>query len=94
MAFDNAASAGVDGSLGQFTGVPSAVGQPSWQAYGKERAYLSFEDVPRPKAHLMPGMYEFNEQVVCRRRAAGGIPWHWNVGLASPPLPPEAAQCR
>ena len=76
------------------TGVPSAVGQPSWQAYGKERAYLSFEDVPRPKAHLMPGMYEFNEQVVCRRRAAGGIPWHWNVGLASPPLPPEAAQCR
>ena len=76
------------------TGVPSAAGQPSWQAYGKERAYLSFEDVPRPKAHLMPGMYEFNEQVVCRRRAAGGIPWHWNVGLASPPLPPEAAQCR
>ena len=76
------------------TGVPSAVGQPSWQAYGKEHAYLSFEDVPRPKAHLMPGMYEFNEQVVCRRRAAGGIPWHWNVGLASPPLPPEAAQCR
>jgi ferredoxin len=28
------------------------------------------------------------------RRAAGGIPWHWNVGLASPPLPPEASQCR
>jgi len=23
------------------------VGQPSWQAYGKERAYLSFEDAPR-----------------------------------------------
>ena len=42
----------------------------------------------------MPGMYEFNEQVVCRRRAAGGIPWHWNVGIASPPLPAEASQCR
>jgi len=76
------------------TGAPSAAGQPPWPAYGTERAYMAFEDVPRPKTHLMPGMYEFNEQVVCRRRAAGGIPWHWNVGLASPPLPPEASQCR
>ncbi|HEX5162753.1 MAG TPA: carboxylesterase family protein [Steroidobacteraceae bacterium] len=76
------------------SGVPAAAGQPSWPSYGKERAYLSFEDVPRAKTHLMPGMFEFNEKVVCRRRAAGGIPWHWNVGLASPPLPPEAAQCR
>ncbi len=48
---------------------------------------MAFEDAPLPKKHLMPGMYEFNEQVVCRRRAAGGIPWHWNVGVASPPLP-------
>jgi para-nitrobenzyl esterase len=76
------------------TGAPAAAGQPPWPAYGGERAYLSFEDAPRPKTRLMPGMYEFNEQVVCRRRAAGGIPWHWNVGLASPPLPPEATQCR
>jgi len=72
------------------TGVPSAAGQPPWPAYGSERAYMAFEDVPVPRKHLMPGMYEFNEQVVCRRRAAGGIPWHWNVGLASPPLPAEA----
>ena len=75
-------------------GVPSAADQPKWPAYGSERAYMAFEDVPRPKLHLMPGMYEFNEQVVCRRRAAGGIPWHWNVGLASPPLPPPEAQCK
>jgi len=74
------------------TGVPGAGGQPPWPAYGTERAYMSFEDVPRPKTHLMPGMFEFNEQVVCRRRAKGGIPWHWNVGLAAPaPMPPEAA---
>jgi para-nitrobenzyl esterase len=76
------------------SGVPTADGQPPWPAYGKDRAYMAFEDVPRPKTHLMPGMFEFNEQVVCRRRAKGGIPWHWNVGLASPPLPPEAPQCR
>ena len=76
------------------SGVPSAAGQPPWPPYGAERAYMDFEDVPRPKTHLMPGMFEFNEQVVCRRRAQGGIPWHWNVGLASPPLPPEVPQCR
>jgi para-nitrobenzyl esterase len=75
-------------------GVPSAAGQPPWPAYGTARAYMAFEDVPRPRIHLMPGMFEFNEQVVCRRRAQGGIPWHWNVGLASPPLPPEAPECR
>ena len=72
-------------------GVPSATGQPAWPAYGTERAYLAFEDAPLPKKHLMPGMYEFNEDVVCRRRVAGGIPWHWNVGVASPPLPAEAS---
>ena len=71
-------------------GVPSAAGQPAWPAYGTERAYMAFEDAPRPKTHLLPGMYELNEQVVCRRRAKGGIPWNWNVGLVSPPLPPEA----
>ncbi len=73
------------------SGVPSASGQPAWPAYGAERAYMAFEDAPQPKKNLMPGMYEFNERVVCRRRAKGGVPWHWNVGLASPPLPAEAA---
>jgi para-nitrobenzyl esterase len=75
-------------------GVPSASGQPQWKPYGAERAYMAFEGVPRPGVHLLPGMHELVEQVVCRRRASGHIPWHWNVGLASPPLPPEAAQCR
>lgn len=71
------------------SGTPSAAGQPEWPTYGAERAYMAFEDVPRPKTHIMPGMYEFNEQVVNRRRAKGSIPWNWNVGLASPPLPPK-----
>jgi para-nitrobenzyl esterase len=76
------------------TGTPAAANQTPWPAYGRERAYLAFEDAPHAKTQLMPGMYELNEQVVCRRRAAGGIPWHWNVGLASPPLPPAVPQCR
>jgi len=74
-------------------GVPKASGQADWPAYGADRAYMSFEDAPLPKKNVMPGMYELNEQVVCRRRAKGGIPWNWNVGLASPPLPAEAP-CR
>ncbi len=75
------------------SGVPAAAGQPAWPAYGSERAYMAFEDEPLPRKHVMPGMYELNEQVVCRRRAKGGIPWNWNAGLASPPLPAEAP-CR
>jgi len=76
------------------TGTPAATGQPAWPEYGSTRAYMAFEDAPHAKTRLMPGMYELNEQVVCRRRAKGGIPWHWNVGLASPPLPADAPQCR
>jgi para-nitrobenzyl esterase len=75
-------------------GTPSAAGQPQWRPYGAERAYMAFEDAPRPRTHLLPGMYELNEAVVCRRRAQGGIAWNWNIGVVSPPLPPEAPQCR
>jgi len=41
----------------------------------------------------LPGMYEFNEEIVCRRRAAD-IAWNWNVGLYSPKLPAQQAQCK
>jgi para-nitrobenzyl esterase len=75
-------------------GTPSTSGNPPWRPYGTERAYMAFEDVPKMGTHLLPGRYELTEQVVCRRRAAGHIPWNWNVGMASPPLPPEAPQCR
>ena len=75
-------------------GVPSSAGRSQWRPYGTERAYMAFEDTPLPKTHLLPGMFELNEKIVCRRRAAGHVPWNWNVGLASPSLPPEAPQCR
>ena len=55
---------------------------------------MAFTDAPRPGTHLMPGMYELNEQVMCRRRAAGGIPWNWNVGIVAPPLPAGGQGCR
>ena len=75
-------------------GVPSASGQPQWKAYGADRSYMAFKDSPQPGTHLLPGMYELHEQVVCRRRAQGGIPWNWNVGVVSPPLPTGNVQCR
>jgi para-nitrobenzyl esterase len=75
-------------------GVPHVLGQPQWQSYGSDRAYMSFTNVPTPGTHLLPGMYEFNEQIVCRRRANGSIAWNWNVGVLSPPLPGQRAECR
>jgi para-nitrobenzyl esterase len=75
-------------------GTPTASRQPQWRPYATDRAYMAFENAPRAGTHLLPGMYELNEQVVCRRRAQGGIPWHWNVGIVSPPLPAGSSQCR
>ncbi|MDT8761006.1 carboxylesterase family protein [Sphingomonas psychrotolerans] len=63
-----------------------------WPAYGQQRNYLHIGDTPKAEAGLMPGMYEQYEAVVCRRRAAG-VAWNWNVGLASPKLPPKAPGC-
>jgi len=74
-------------------GAPRAQGQADWHPYGRERAYLWVAEQPRSSTHVLPGMYELVEQVVCRERAQGGIPWNWNVGLALPPLPPTA-HCR
>lgn len=75
------------------TGQPQAAGEPDWPVFGPTGAYMAFEEGPRPSDHLLPGMYEFNEEVVCRRRASGEIAWIWNVGLYSPKLPPQQAQC-
>jgi para-nitrobenzyl esterase len=67
---------------------------PRWDAYGSQRAYMHFADTPQAADHLLPGMYELHEQVVCRRRAKGGIPWNWNIGVVSPPLPAEVNGCQ
>ena len=76
------------------TGRPQAAHQPDWPAFGSTGAYMAFEETPQPADHLFPGTYEFNEEVVCRRRAAGDIAWNWNVGLYSPKNPGPTAQCK
>lgn len=75
------------------TGDPVAKDQPAWPAWGKDQRYMRFESRPDPAEHLMPGMYALNEEVVCRRRASGTVPWNINVGLWAQPLPPPAPGC-
>ena len=76
------------------TGRPQAANEPNWPAFSSTGVYVAFTDAPHPSEHLLPGMYELNEQVVCRRRVSGELAWHWNVGLASPKNPGEGAQCK
>jgi para-nitrobenzyl esterase len=75
------------------TGVPVSRGAPAWPAFGQDRAFLHITDAPRGKNALMPGMFELNETVMCRRRASGKQAWNWNVGLAAPTLPAKTEGC-
>lgn len=74
-------------------GRPQARNAAAWPTYNRNRGYMHFAGSPSAETHMMPGMYELNEQVVCRRRVTGKIAWNWNVGLASPKLPPAAPGC-
>ena len=76
------------------SGRPQAMHEPDWPAFGSAGEYMHFTDAPHPAKGLMPGMYRLDEEVVCRRMAAGNQPWNWNVGLWSPKLPPMAQQCK
>jgi para-nitrobenzyl esterase len=76
------------------TGHPTAENQPEWPAFGSTGAYLNITDAPHLSTGLLPGMYELNEEVVCRRRTTGNLAWNWNVGVVSPKLPPQQASCK
>jgi para-nitrobenzyl esterase len=76
------------------TGQPWAANEPDWPTFDSTGEYMIFTDAPHPVKNLMPGMYELNEEVVCRRRAAGDIPWNWNVGIISPKIPAQTKQCK
>jgi para-nitrobenzyl esterase len=76
------------------TGRPETAHAAAWPAFGSGGHYMHFAATPQPETGLMPGMYALNEEVVCRRNAAGNLPWHWNVGIVYPPLPPAVPRCR
>ncbi|WP_300975089.1 carboxylesterase family protein [Sphingomonas sp. LHG3406-1] len=75
------------------TGRPVAKGAPAWPAYGAAQNYIRFAGGPERGRDLFPGMFEFNETVMCRRRAAGKDGWNWNVGLLAPEIAPPVAGC-
>ena len=75
------------------TGRPQTAEASVWPTFAPKMSYMHFADVPRAETRLMPGMYELNEKVMCRRRAAGNVAWNWNVGLASPKLPAPTPAC-
>ena len=75
------------------TGRPQAAGEPDWPRFGPSGAFMAFQATPRAFGELFPGMYALHEAVVCRRRASGDLAWNWNMGLASPPLPPKVEGC-
>ncbi|MDE2163692.1 MAG: carboxylesterase family protein [Alphaproteobacteria bacterium] len=76
------------------TGKPVAANEPDWPAYGSTSAYMDFTDAPHPAEHVLPGMYKFNEEVVCRRWASGDQGWNWNVGIWAPKIPPQSPKCQ
>ncbi|MBX3564039.1 MAG: carboxylesterase/lipase family protein [Sphingomonas sp.] len=76
------------------SGSPGAQRQPAWPAHNKRAAYMRFAGAPQLAADLFPGQYALHEQVICRRRAAGNVPWNWNAGVIAPPLAPATEKCR
>jgi para-nitrobenzyl esterase len=75
------------------TGRPQAKNAPDWPAYAPGASYMHFAKTPTPARDLMPGMYDLNETVMCRRRASGTLPWGWNVGLWAPKAAADSARC-
>ena len=54
---------------------------------------MVFSEAPKAWPGLARARFELHEAIVCRRRAHGSLQWNWNVGIISPPLPPEVPAC-
>lgn len=67
---------------------------PDWPAYGEAANGMVFTAQPEPWPKLSRERFELHEEVICRRRMDGTIPWNWNVGIVSPPIPPEEQICK
>jgi para-nitrobenzyl esterase len=65
-------------------GKPSAEGMPAWPGYDQGGAILHFGDTVSVRRDLKPGMFEFVDADFARRRAAGNLPWNWQVSVSTP----------
>ncbi|MGB3624596.1 MAG: carboxylesterase family protein [Henriciella sp.] len=75
------------------TGSPVADKHPDWPTYASTLGGIAFTDAPYAVSGLMRDRFELHDEVVCRRLHDGGLQWNWNVGIISPPLPPEVPEC-
>jgi para-nitrobenzyl esterase len=75
------------------TGTPTAPTAPAWPAFGTAKRYMHITATPQPASDPLPGMYQLNEAVVCRRIKQGDQPWGWYGGLIAPVLPAKTAGC-
>jgi para-nitrobenzyl esterase len=73
------------------SGRPESDHGPAWPAFSPGGPFLAFRDTPVLERDLHPGAFALHESAVCRKREAGDLGWYWNVGLASPVLPPDPA---
>ena len=74
-------------------GKPTAEGAPNWPRYGDGATGMVFNETPAAFPGLARERFELQEEVVCRRRAAGTLQWNWNVGIIAPPLPAPDPAC-
>jgi para-nitrobenzyl esterase len=72
------------------SGTPRADNAPHWPEYAAAGAFIRLAGRPLREAALLPGIFELNDEVIGRRRAAGDVPWNWNVGVAAPLARSEA----
>jgi len=52
-------------------GTPAADGAPVWPAYGEAGNAMRFGARPVAERDMLPGMFEFQEEIMQRRRSAG-----------------------
>ena len=73
---------------------PHSSSGPDWQRYANDREIMVFGDEPVVRADGIGAAYALHDEVVCRRRHSGDVPWHWNVGVAAPQLPEASLECQ
>ena len=75
------------------SGRPTATNGPAWTPFMPGHAFMSLGVVPQLSTQFMPGMYELQEQIMCRRRHDGTQSWDWRAGSIAPVLPKSAPPC-
>lgn len=65
-------------------GAPQAQGCADWPHWTTSEKHIRFAGKPVVETDLLPGMFDFTDEIVRRRRKDGDVPWNWNVGVAAP----------